>query len=338
MAKEIRVGFYGTGGIALHTHIPILQDLPGVSIVAICDSNDETLEDIGASHAIGPEHRYREGLEMVEKEDLDVLFSCVPAFVRTDVETTAAAKRIHIFSEKPQAIDLETAFRIDRAIKDAGVISTVGFRERHRPMFHRIREFLVDKEIIHAQTTLTRPKGTDKGWLKNEDQSGGFVLEWGCHALDYTRYMTHQNVSNSQAFFYRPEGAEESLSYSVNFRFENGGTMHISFVTFKAESGLPKTRSAPIFTIYYVGGRIHIYREGGKKWSWELNGEHVETEEFDPWAEHDRVFVEAVQAGDDSELRNDYSDGLKTVGPILAAMESNRRGGESIKMSQFAKG
>jgi predicted dehydrogenase len=338
MAKEIRVGFYGTGGIARHTHIPILQDLPGVSIVAICDASDETLEEIGATHAIGPDHRYRDGLEMVEKEDLDVLFSCVPAFVRTDVETTAVARGIHIFSEKPQAINLETAFRIDKAIKDAGVISTVGFRERHRPMFHRIREYLADREIVHAQTTLTRPKGTAKGWLKNEDQSGGFVLEWGCHALDYTRYMTHQDVSHAQAFFYRPEGAEESLSYSVNFRFENGGTMHISFVTFQAESKLPKKRSAPIFTIYYVGGRIHIYREGGKKWSWELNGEHVETEEFDPWAEHDRVFVEAVQSGDDSQLRNDYSDGLKTIGPVLAAMESNRRGGQSIEMTKFTKG
>ena len=96
MAKEIRVGFYGTGGIARHTHIPVLQDLPGVSIVAICDSNVETLEEIGATHAIVPERRYREGLEMVEKEDLDVLFSCVPAFGRTDVETTAAAKGVHI--------------------------------------------------------------------------------------------------------------------------------------------------------------------------------------------------------------------------------------------------
>ncbi len=338
MSKEIRVGFYGTGGIARQTHLPILQDLPGVKIVSICDTSSETLEAIGNTHGIGPDQRYQDGMDMVETEDLDVLFSCVPAFVRADVETTAAAKGIHIFSEKPQAIALDTALRISKAIEDAGVISNVGFRERYRPMFCRIREFLADKEIVHAQTTLHRPKGTEKGWLKNEDQSGGFVLEWGSHALDYTRYMTGQDVTHAQAFSFRPEGAEESLSYSVNFRFTNGGTKHISFVTFQAESKVPQgRRSVPIFTIYYIGGRIDIFREGGMKWSYELNGEHVETEEFDPWAEHDRVFIEAIQSGDTSGLRNDYADGLKTIGPLLAVLESNRASGECIEMSKFMK-
>jgi predicted dehydrogenase len=265
MSKEIRVGFYGTGGIARHTHIPILQDLPGVSIVAICDTNSEALDEIGATHAIGPEHRYWDGLEMIEKEDLGLLFSCVPAFARTDVETTAVAKGIHLFSEKPQAIDLKTALKIDGAIKDAGVIGTVGFRERHRPMFHRIREFLADKEIVHAQTTLTRSKTTSKGWLKNEDQSGGYMLEWGRHALDYTRYMTSQDVTHAQAFMFRPTGSEESLSFSVNFRFGNGRTKNICSATFQAEGKIPDgRRSVPIFAIFYVGGRIDIYREGGK--------------------------------------------------------------------------
>lgn len=64
----------------------------------------------------------------------------------------------------------------------------------------------------------------------------------------------------------------------------------------------------------------------------------METEEFDPWAEHDRVFVEAIQSGDTSLLRNDYSDGLKTIGPLLAAWESNRQGGVCIEMEAFLKG
>jgi predicted dehydrogenase len=339
MAKEIRVGFYGTGGIARHTHIPILQDLPGVKITAICDASEETLQEIGDTHAIAPEHRYRDGIEMLEKEDLDVLFSCVPAFARTNVEVAAVEKGLHLFSEKPQAIDLETALRIDQAVRDAGVISTVGFRERHRPMFHRIREFLADKEIVHAQTTLSRPRGTTKGWLKNEDQSGGFLLEWGCHALDYTRYMTSRNVTHAQAFMFRPEGREESLSFSVNFRFDNGGTKNINSATFHPEGEFSEgRRSVPMFSIYYLGGRIDIYREGGKKWSYELNGEPVETEAFDPWTEHDRVFIEAIQSGDTSQLRNDYTDGLGTIGPLLAAIESNKSGGHAIEMEAFMKG
>lgn len=339
MAEEIKVGFYGTGGIARQTHIPILQDIKGVRVTAICDADDAILQEAGDTFAIAGEHRYKDGMEMVENEDLDVLFSCVPAFVRKDVETTAAAKGVHIFSEKPQAIDLETALRIDKAIRDAGVISTVGFRERHRPLFHEIRAFLADKEIIHAQVTMPRPDSWSKAWLQDEDLSGGFLLEWGCHALDYSRYMMSRNVKTAQMLTFRPEGSKESLSFSVNFQLDNGGTMHISFINFLAEGPVSNGRRVvPLFSYYYIGGRVDVYREGGKKWSYEVNGEPVRTEDFDPWDEHDRVYMEAVRTGDTSQIRNDYTDGLQTIGPLLAARESQSRGGMPIDMSTFLKG
>jgi len=339
MAKEIRVGFYGTGGIASHTHIPILQDIAGVRVTAICDADATILGEVGDTFAIAGEHRYSDGLEMVEKEDLDVLFSCVPAFVRTDVETTAAKKGVHIFSEKPQATELETALRIDRAIRDAGVISTVGYRERHRPLFTEIKAFLAEKDVIHAQVIMPRPKSWPKAWLRNEDLSGGFLLEWGCHALDYTRYMTGLDVATVQSFTCRPDGSEESLSFSVNFQFENGGTMHISFVNFLADGPVAKgRRDIPFFTYYYVGGQLDVFRAGGKEWSYELSGEPVRSELFDPWDAHDRVFMEAVRTGDRSEIRNDYADGLKTIGPLLAAGVSASDGGSPVSMAGFLKG
>jgi hypothetical protein len=151
--------------------------------------------------------------------------------------------------------------------------------------------------------------------------------------------MTSRNVTHAQAFLFRPEGSVESLSFSVNFRFDNGGTKNITSATFHPKGEFSEgRRSVPLFTIYFIGGRIDIYREGGKKWSYELNGEPVETEAFDPWAEHDRVFIEACQSGDTSQLRNDYEDGLGTIGPLLAAIESNRTCGHAIEMSAFLKG
>ncbi|HAA73841.1 TPA: hypothetical protein DCE37_01820, partial [Candidatus Latescibacteria bacterium] len=269
----------------------------------------------------------------------DVLFSCVPAFARKDVETTAAEKGVHIFSEKPQAIDRETALRIDHAIREADVISTVGFRERHRPLFEEIRGFLADKEIIHAEVTMPRPDSWSKAWLQDDDLSGGFLLEWGCHALDYTRYVTSQDVGTAQMFTFRPAGSKESLSFSVNFQFEKGGTMHISFVNFLADGPVSKgRRDVPLFSYYYTGGRLDVYRGGGKTWSYELNGELVREETFDPWEAHDQVFMEAVRTGDRSEIRNDYTDGLGTILPLLAARESAANGGLPVDLDTFKKG
>ena len=58
-------------------------------------------------------------------------------------------------------------------------------------------------------------------------------------------------------------------------------------------------------------------------------------EEFDPWFEQDRIFIEAVRSGDGSGILNDYNDGLKSLAPVLAAWESSRRGGECIDVPAF---
>ena len=61
----------------------------------------------------------------------------------------------------------------------------------------------------------------------------------------------------------------------------------------------------------------------------------VTEEQFDPWQEHDRTFIEAVRTDDASALRNDYRDGLQTIGAILAAWTSAREGGRCIDVQDF---
>ena len=67
------------------------------------------------------------------------------------VEVAAAEKGIHLFIEKPQAMDMEVAYRIDDAIRHSGVFSTVCFRERYRPIFQEAKRLLQDKKIVHIR-------------------------------------------------------------------------------------------------------------------------------------------------------------------------------------------
>ena len=99
-----------------------------MDIVAICDINPKALQF--TTEQFGISKTYHDAYQLLDQEEFDVLYSVVPAFARTDVEAMAASKGIHIFSEKPQAIKMETAQHIDEAIQEAGVLSTVGFREK----------------------------------------------------------------------------------------------------------------------------------------------------------------------------------------------------------------
>ncbi len=329
-ASRVRVAFYGCGNFPNRTRIPNLLQIGAVDIVAACDSNLETAQETATRFEIS--RIYQDAHEMLDTEAIDVLYSIVPAYVRTDIEVTAAQKGIHIFSEKPQAITMKAAHRINDAIQQTGVISTVGFRERYRPIFQEARRYLKDKLIVHVrfQSFGSLPPlkaGGPKTWWEEMDKSGGRALDWGVHATDYARFMTRLNVVKSQAFYYDHPAYANALSSSFNYCFENGATMTLNFVSVG-----PGPKNEPRFTILYQGGCLEIH--GYEKIV--VNGELLyQADEFDPWLEQDKTFIHAVQSGDSSMLLSDYHDGLFSLAPVLAGWESSRRNGECIDIASF---
>jgi len=332
-AREVRVGFYGVGRFANRTHIPNLQRLDGVEIVALCDAD---LAALAATRERVPGARtYSDAHETLRAESLDVLYSCVPAYVRTDVEKTAAERGIHLFSEKPQALAMPLARAIDEAIQKAGVLSTVGFRERYRPIFQEARRFLADKRVVHAQFVSFRKlpalRGGEHSWYERMELSGGAALDWGVHAVDYVRFMTGLNVEKAQAFYCQRPAYALDLSSSFSFRLSQGATMSMTFVCALGEGGQTKGFD---FTIFYEDGSLHL----GNYQELEVDGQVMfRGAEFDPWFEHDRRFIEAVRTRDRGLLLNDYHDGLYSLAPILAGWESARRGGEVFDVESFMR-
>lgn len=330
MTSNVRVAFYGCGNFAKNNRIPNLLQQDSVTIIAACDSNLQAAKDAADRFSIP--RVYDSAHEMLDAEEFDVLYSIVPAYVRTDVEITAAQKGIHIFSEKPQAITMQVANRIDNAIRESGVISTVGFRERYRPIFQKAREFLADKKVVHVRFQsyggLPAAAGSEaKTWWADMNKSGGRALDWGVHATDYSRFMTGLNVVRAQAFYCERSTHAAPLSCSFNYYFENSGTMTLNFV-----SAGPSPKDEPWFTVFYEGGYLAIYRYDRI----EVNGEKIyQAEEFNPWLEQDKTFIRAVQTGDASILQSDYHDGLFSLAPVLAGWESARRNGECIELDSF---
>ena len=332
--SKVHVAFYGCGNFAKKNRIPNLLQLDSVNIIAVCDSNAETAKEAAEHFSIPHVYHSDNGgaHEMLNKHNFDVLYSIVPAYVRADVEVSAAEKGVHIFSEKPQAIKMEVANRIDKAIEQAGVISTVGFRERYRPIFQKAREFLMDKKIVHVRFVSyggmpAKADPSPKTWWADMKKSGGRALDWGVHATDYSRFMTGLNIERAQAFYCERPSYNTPLSCIFNYCFENGATMALNFIS---AGGSPKDE--PWFSVFYEGGYLTIYRYDRI----EVNGElFYQGEEFDPWLEQDKTFIRAVQTGDTSILQSDYHDGLFSLAPVLAGWESSRNDGECIDIPTF---
>lgn len=332
--SKVRVGFYGTGRFANRTHIPNLLRLDDVEIVALCDADPKALA--ATAERVPGVQVYTDAYEMLKAESLDVLYSCVPAYARTDVEQVAAKQGINLFSEKPQALSMSLARAIDAAVQEAGVIGTVGFRERYRPIFQEARRLLGDKKIVHVQFVSFRKlpplRSEERSWYERMELSGGAALDWGVHAVDYVRYMTGLNVKKAQAFYCQRSAYPLALSSSFNFWLSEGATMNMLFVCALGEVGQTKGFD---FTIFYEGGSLHL----GNYQELEVDGQVIfRGEEYDPWFEHDRRFIEAVRTGNRGLLLNDYHDGLYSLAPVLAGWESAQRGGELIDVNSFMWG
>jgi myo-inositol 2-dehydrogenase/D-chiro-inositol 1-dehydrogenase len=329
----VRVGIYGTGNFANRTHLPNLSRLDGVELVAASDPNGKNLAATAAAFAIP--RTYSDPHQMLAEEQLDALYSIVPAFARSDVEATAAEAGIHLFSEKPQSTKMEVARRIAAAVAAGGVLSTVCFRERYRPLFQEARRLLADKAITHIRfqsfgglPPLEADVTDPNNWHNQMDKAGGSAFDWGVHAVDYARYMSGLDVVKAQAFYHHPPTYNKPLSCSFNFQLENGATMTSTFL-----ATAPTTPgNEPRFTIFYEGGYLAL-------WMYqriEVDGETVyEPEEFDPWFEQDRIFIEAVRTGNRTLILNDYADGLYSLAPVLAGWESARQGGQLLDVAEF---
>ena len=220
MDGPLRVGVYGAGNFANREHLPNLARIDGVRVVAVCDVDEQAARATAARFGIPGV--YTDGMQMLAGERLDALWSIVPAAARGDVEVAAAERGIHLFSEKPQATEMRTARRIDAAIRRGGVLSTVGFRERYRPIFQEAKRLLADKKVLHVRFQSFRDLPAQDSGDAEFRSYGAAFFDWGPHAVDYCRFMSGLDITTAQAFFADRPPYLTPLSASFNFAMESG--------------------------------------------------------------------------------------------------------------------
>ncbi len=325
--SPLRVAVFGAGNFARKTHLPNLKLLTDARVVTVCDADAAVAES--AAREFGIATAYSDGRTMLEREDVDVLYSVVPPFARGPVEIDALERGIHLFCEKPQSLQLETALRIGAAVRTSGVVSTVGFRERYRPIWQEARRLLEGRRIAHIDFVISEDRvgraGGRSAWYAAFSRSGGRGLDWGVHALDLARFITGQDVARAQSF-YLQDGDDVPWSWQFSFVLTSGATMRMSMVSLSA--GAPGfAEQQPWFTVYAEGACVKVF--GYERI--ELNGDVVFRDAlFNPWLEQTRCFLHVVRSGERSVLLNDYADGLRTLAPVLAAWRSAREGGGAI--------
>lgn len=316
----VRVGFVGAGGIA-GVHMSALEKIPDAQVVAVCDV-DAARAKRGADRFGAT--AYTSHHEMLDKEQLDALYVCVPPFAHTDAEVLAAEKGIALMIEKPIAINLEKAKEIEEAIQRAGVISSVAYNWRYNETTDIARDALSGKTIgMCIGYWMGGMPGVP--WWRRMDGSGGQFVEQTTHIVDIARYLVGDIVEVSAYMTTRALHEVENFDVtdvgSVNVKFANGaiGTIHNTCLL-----KMGYTVALHVLTpdlIAEVSGTLRLI-EPGKRTEITSRNNAYQTE--------NEVFINAVKTGDPSAIRSPYSDAVKTLAVTLAANESAAKGGQPV--------
>jgi len=316
--KEIKIGFIGCGGNA-RGHMRTLTNMEGARVIATCD----LVEDLAKSsaEASNADAYYTNHKVMLERQDLDAIYISIPVFAHGEPEVDTAARGLPFLVEKPVAISMEVAKRVEEAVEKAGITTCVGYQLRYSGSADITKDILSDKTInmVVGKYWCGSGRGSSDRWLRQMSKSGGQLVEQATHTIDMIRYIAGEvtEVYAVQANRVLPEIDCPDVN-CLTLRFANGAAGSLS-ATWAFD---PRDWSnANVLDILYEEKLLHW--EGGRV---TITGGEEKEEKSQPGRSIDAVFVEAVRNSDPSIIRSPYSDAIKSLAISLAANESGTKG------------
>ena len=244
--KPLRVALIGAGQVARVSHIPNYQSMEGIEVAAICSASPETARM--TAKQFGIPHFYDDHLEMLQKEQPDLVSVCVPNRFHCRLTCDALEYGCHVMCEKPPAITVEEALQMEETAARMGRILTFGFHFRHGRNIFIVKERIENGsmgELYAAKVQWIRRRGIP-GWgnfTNKSMQGGGPLIDIGAHMLDLALYlMNYPKISYVSAAAHDKIGRQggsglmgswDGSRFSVEdslfgfIRFRNGASLNL---------------------------------------------------------------------------------------------------------------
>ncbi|MBF0216691.1 MAG: Gfo/Idh/MocA family oxidoreductase [Candidatus Omnitrophica bacterium] len=192
--KVYSIGMIGCGVHARTRLLPALKYCRKARIAALADP----ARDLSAERAVwGGPKTYSDHRAMLDDRSisLDAVIVATPPDSHREIATFCMGKGKHVLLEKPVALTLRDARALVEARDRTGVKVMVGHQRRFSPMDNSVRDLygkgLIGKTVainaVHEFSSDSR--GAATGYLKKRELSGGVIMEYACHDIDFFRYL-----------------------------------------------------------------------------------------------------------------------------------------------------
>jgi predicted dehydrogenase len=280
-----------------------------VELTAVCDLDRRAAEQTAAGWGARVYLSYE---AMLAEAQPDALWICVAPHLQGDVILRAAELAIPFFIDAPGAVDYRRAQVYGRRVREAGLVTAVGFSGRYADVAHEARQYLGAHTIPLAL-----------GWWLAPPQEPGITdaaaLLWtdACQMVDALRFFCGE-VARVRALKAGQETPAGGLV--VQLELVSGGVGMLTCATFaRAEPRIELEMLGEGWSMAFGPGLATLRLAESDKTTILrcLNN---------PAADQTAAFLKAVTSGDPAAVGVDYADALRTLAVCHAAAVSAQEG------------
>ncbi len=237
--EKLRVALIGPGSRG-NFHLRILNALPNVEVVALCDIYEPHFE---AGLKLFPNAKcvkdYRQVLDM---KDVEAVFVVTPLSEHEHIVLDAISAGKHVFCEKAMARTYEGCLNMYNAYKNSGQVMFIGQQRLYDPVYHQGMKMIHDGVLGKVTGLRTywfrnnnwrRPVPSPElerqiNWRLYSEYSAGLMTELASHQLQIGNWalgMVPNKVVGLGDITYWKDGREVYDNISLVYQYSNGVKM-----------------------------------------------------------------------------------------------------------------
>lgn len=192
----------GIAGIT-HSHVHWLlgrKDTVGIKIVGIAEPNRDLAQRYAKQYNLPPEIFFTSLDEMIKATRPKAVAAFGSIFEHLQVVETAAPKGIHVMVEKPLAVNMDHARKMETLAKKHSIHLFTNYETTWYPTVHETKTLLQKGEVGEIRKMIVRdghkgPKNIGVNaefleWLTDPVQNGGGALvDFGCYGANIATWM-----------------------------------------------------------------------------------------------------------------------------------------------------
>jgi len=220
----VRLGIIGCGNVTENRHLPAIESLSGLQVVALADIDQGRLHRV--ADRFGVENRYVDYRALLADPGVAALAVCTPMQWHVEMAIAALDAGKHVFVEKPLALSLDEAETLIERAAESPCKVLVGYNLRWHRLVRQAREMIQQGKLgrielaVATFTSGTRYRRDVLEWKRRRALGGGVLLEFATHYFDLWRFLLDTEVE--EVFATSRSDEWDDVTGTLTARLTNG--------------------------------------------------------------------------------------------------------------------